>query len=206
MELRDKIRFRVGTLEDVDRLTELHFLCFDSREHLATLLGKPFIRDMYRWFVSSENNLTVCAYLDEKLLASSTVCRGLYHQRMFRENKRAAIRAFLRRPWLALHPQILRRVFLCFLGPNETEEFLSRQEDSVIHALKAIRPDHRGTGLSRWLNEEIFEICRQRGWQKVIAVIYEKNVAARRSAEKNGYKRIPLSADSGEKGVYMLEL
>ncbi len=200
-----EVVIRPGTPADVDRMTALHFLCFEPREHLATLLGRRFIRDMYGWFVASGKTFSVCACLGEELLGFSVVCLGPYHKLLFRERRKSAILGFVRHPWLFLHPEVVRRLFSRGSRSNGVDAYLALHPDAAIYALMAIRADHRRTSLNRRLNEFVFRECRARGWNKLLAIVYKDNVASRRASEKNGFKLTTLSAGSVDKVVYLLD-
>ncbi len=200
------LTFREATLEDVGDLARLHGLCFEPREHLAALLGESFVRAMYRWFVTSARCLTVCACLKGELVGFSTVCQGPYHRLLFRENLGATARALLGRPWILFLPEVVGRILFSIGRRDEIGALLAREPDAVIHALKAIRADYRGTEVNRRLHAEMVARCRQRGWKKLVAVLYRENTAGRRSAAKNGYREVALSADSGRKVVAILDL
>lgn len=206
MGLGARLTFRKGTREDVEELARLHALCFSSGEHLATLLGGSFVRTMYRWFVTSDRCLTVCACVNGEVVGFSIVCHGPYYSLLFRENLGQALRALLGRPWVFFHPEILRRLFFSVCRRDEVSALLAKEPAAAIHALKAIRADHRGTEVNRRLHAELVARCRERGWKKLVAVLYRKNAAVRRSAAKNGYKEVVLPADSGKKVIAVLDL
>lgn len=206
MGSRAELTFREGTLGDVSELARLHALCFQPREHLATLLGESFVRAKYRWFVTSERCLTVCACVGGQVVGFSTVCHGPYHRLLIRENLGEAIRAVLGRPWVLFRPEVLGRLLFSIGRRDEVGALLAREPNAAIHALKGIRADYRGTEVNRRLHAELVARCRERGWKKLVAVLYRENVVGRRSAAKNGYKEVDLSADSNRKVVAILDL
>lgn len=202
----EEVIIRPGTPADVERMTALHFLCFEPRDHLATLLGRRFIRDMYAWFVSSDKTFSFCACLGQDLLGFCTVCRGPYHKLLFRERRKSAMLGFLTHPWLFLHPEVVKRLLFRRNRSSGVDEYLATHPDAAIYAVMAIRADRRGTGLNLRLNEFVFRECRTRGWNKLLGIVYKDNIASRRSSEKSGFKLTSLSAGSDDKVVYLLDL
>ncbi|MEW6441248.1 MAG: GNAT family N-acetyltransferase [bacterium] len=181
---------RLATAADVDAMVRLHLQCFDAGAHLGTALGKSFLREVYRWFVTSPRTFGICCAEGGELIAFATVCQGPYHRLMFSENKRAALRAFLSHPWIALHPQVWARIFSRLSGSNEIERMLDSQEGAAHCGLLAVRPDYRRSGLAVTMNRFLFVEARKRGWRKLIGVIHADNIASIRATEKAGYVRI----------------
>lgn len=202
----EDVILRPGTPADVERMTALHFLCFEPRDHLATLLGRRFIRDMYAWFLSSDKTFSYCAWLSHELVGFSTVCLGPYHRLLFRQKRGSVILGLLAHPWLLFRPDVVKRLLLCRSRSNSVDDFLAAHPDAAIYAMMAIRTDRRGTGLNRRLNEIVVRECRVRGWNKLLAVVYKDNIASRKSSEKSGFRLSPLSAGSDDKVVYLLDL
>lgn len=198
--------FRPSVPEDLDAMVALHFRSFGAGEHLATVLGPRFIREMYRWFVTSPQGFGSCCYNGGELVAFATLCDGPYHRLMFTQNRRATLMAFLMRPWLAFHPGIWKRVLGLLRGPDEVERIMREHKDAVQCGLIAVHPDHRKTGLSMAMQRFLFEECRKRGWRKLVGTVYKSNAASRRMVASVGYEELPLKADSDDRVVILKRL
>ena len=183
------------TLEDLDDLVDLHFSCYTAETHLAVVLGRPFIRDLYRWLVTSDRAISLGVDEDRKLIGFVTIYNGPYHQVMFSRNKARTALAFLCRPWVIFHPQILKRAFRAFFKSGEHVEVLESDEEVAHCTLIGIRPEHRRGGVAHAMMERVLEECRVRRWRKLRAIIYKENTASRRMMDKLGFEEEDYSED-----------
>lgn len=194
------------SLEDLPQIVEIHFRCFKSEEHLATLLGRRFINRMYRWFAESSRAVSVCCEADGKIVGFATASDGPYYRLVLKENKMHALLAVLARPWLFLHPLLWKRFLSMARGTDELEQWIASQPNAGYCGLIAVKPEWRKAGAARAMNMFLFEEARKRGWASLVAVIYADNPASREMTEKLGYEPKSFQVESGRKVVMVKTL
>jgi len=183
---------REAGLRDVDDLVDLHFNCFDRKEHLALCLGKPFMRDAYKRFIMSDKAFSLVCESRQTLIGFLTVCIGQYHHLIFANNKISIIKAFLLRPWLVFHPEILRRGFNVVSQSDVPDKIRQNDKDIAHGGAIGIHHNYRRTGLAFTLIKEMIRKCYKRKWVRIRVVIYKDNVASRRMMKKLGFIETPL--------------
>jgi len=183
---------READLRDVNGLVELHYKCFGRKEHLALCLGKPFMRDAYKRFIMSDKVFTLVSESGQTLIGFLTVCNGQYHDLMFADNKISTIKAFLLRPWLAFHPEILKRGFKVLFRTDSADKLWQKEKDVAHGVAIGIHPNYRRMGLVIMMQKEMIRKCYERKWMKIRVGIHKNNVASRRMQEKLGFKETPL--------------
>lgn len=170
-------KVRVATERDIDSIVDIHFKCFSKREHIATLLGRTFIRDVYKWLVNSEDCLAIVACQNDRIVGYNTACNGHYHQLMFRHNKASAVKQFLIRPWLIFSKPIIRRAWGSFFNSDPIDDKLKVGTGLCHFAFIGILPEHRRFGVGQSLTIELMRACQKKGWDKVRVLVYNKNFA-----------------------------
>ncbi|MBC2713688.1 MAG: GNAT family N-acetyltransferase [Desulfobacteraceae bacterium] len=206
MEQSESLNVQVATIDDLDNLVELHFQCFNPKDHLIMVLGKSFMSDVYKWFLTSENVVVCEAEVNGKPIGFCVFCKGPYRKQIFSNNKLSVIRALLFRPWLVFHPQIWKTVIESFFGSEEIEEFLKKNAEFGHASLIGIHPDYRRGGYSRALSDKSFKKLYELGWQKIIGIAHKGNIASQRMMESFGFKRADLSVGAAELVVFTKEL
>jgi ribosomal protein S18 acetylase RimI-like enzyme len=123
----------------------------------------------------------------QNLIGFLTVCNGQYHHLIFSNNKISIIKAFLLRPWLVFHPEILRRCFNVVSQPDVPDNIRQNDKDIAYGVAIGVHHNYRRTGLAFTLLKEMIRKCYERKWMKIRVVIYENNVASRRMMKKLGF-------------------
>lgn len=191
---------------DLDNLVKLHYQCFKPNEHMIMVLGRSFVRDVYKWFLTSENIVISKAEVSGNLVGFIVSCKGPYRRQMFMNNKLSAIQAFLFRPWLVFHPKIIKGAIEVLSGSNKIGEILKKEGDFGHASLIGIHPDYRRSGYSMALIRETFNQLRDLGWKKLIGIAYEDNIASQHMMQKMGFKRTDLLADTPNLIAFTKEL
>lgn len=189
------MNIRAATIEDLDTLVALHYRCYTPKEHLAMVLGRSFMVDVYRWLLTSDKTLAMVAETEEGVIGILIVYNGLYHRHMFSHNKRSAVKAFVRRPWLIFNLQILKRCVRAFLMSDPLENSLKDDNDVAHISWVGVAPEYRRGGVAFALNQRMMQECCERNWLKLRAGIYSENTSSRRMYEKLGFKEVLLSPD-----------
>ena len=195
MESKESFVVRKPVIQDLDKLVDLYFDCYSPREHLGMCLGKSFMRDVFRWFMTSEQTFVLVADQNGRFLGFLTVCNGPYHKLMFVNNKRAAVKAFLLRPWIFFEPKVLGRFADALFKTDSLHDEEMSGSDIAHCSILGVHPKCRTGGVASVMIGEMVNECRRRRWMKMRAGIYKTNVASRRLMLKLGWKELPLSED-----------
>jgi ribosomal protein S18 acetylase RimI-like enzyme len=185
---------RKPRLNEVESLLELYLACYNSQQHLALCLGKSFMRDVFKWFITSDRTFTLVADQDGNFIGFLTVCNGQYHKLMFTNNKMSAIKALLVRPWVIFSPRILKRLARNFFRSDALDVILTGKD--IAHcSFIGVHPSWRSEGVASTMSREMIKECHKRKWNKIIAGVYKKNMVSRRLQLKLGFKEYPLSSN-----------
>jgi ribosomal protein S18 acetylase RimI-like enzyme len=203
MESKPSFAVRRPEIEDLDKLVDLYFSCYSPREHLAMCLGKSFMRDVFRWFLTSEQTFVLVADQNGKFLGFLTVCNGPYHKLMFLNNKKAAMKAFLLRPWILFDPKVLGRFADALFKSDSLHDGEMSGSDIAHCSILGVHPQCRTGGVASIMIGEMVKECGRRKWTKMRAAIYKTNMASRRLMLKLGWEELPLSK---EKVISVLNL
>lgn len=181
-----KISIGPATPADIASLTALHLAIFSKIEHLALKLGRPFIRAVYRWFVTSPGTLVLVARHGDRLVGFTAFSDRPYNMPMLRACKWQVLLGLLRRPWLMLRPDWLYRLASHCL----TKKGRSLGKVAQI-AFTGIAADLQGQGLGRALKHASIEVCREWGAETVVTGVLRENVQARVLNESAGFLEVP---------------
>ncbi len=191
---------------DIPQMVEIHFRCYEPDEHVATLLGRRFIRRMYRWFSESGRALSVCCEADGRIVGFATASDGPYHRLVLKENRVPALLAILARPWLLFHAVLWKRFSMLARGADELEQWIASQPRAAYCGLIAVEPEWRREGVASAMNMLLFEEARKRGWTSLVAVIYADNTGSREMTARLGFEEEPFRVESGRKVVVVKRL
>jgi len=181
-----KVRISPATHADVAMLTALHLACFSEDEHFALMLGQPFIRAVYQWFVTSPGTLVLAARLGDRLVGLTAFSDRPYNLPMLRACKWQALLGLLSRPWLILRLDWLRRLAALLLLRKPP----SPQQVAQI-AFTGIAPGFQGHGIGRALKLASIQACREWGVGSVITGVRAENLRARALNEQAGFVEVP---------------
>lgn len=59
---------RKATIQDVNKLTELHCLSFKPKDHIPVLLGRRYVRATYVWLVTSGMSYVLVAEAEDRIV------------------------------------------------------------------------------------------------------------------------------------------
>ena len=199
-----EVKIRKATVSDLKQLVDLHYMSFTPREHLAMLLGRNFIQDIYRWFITSSETFTIVAEVDSRVVGMANGCDRRYDTAMIQHARRSAITGFLKHPWLILHPEFVKLALGKLLDRDVADPLAYRQKDTANLAFVAVDVSMRGYGVANRLLIEAKRTALQRGKKFLWAAVYSNNTVSKRTFEKAGfrqregveiYRRIFMEAD-----------
>jgi len=101
LHIGDAMNIRPLKMEHLDAVTAIHVERFPNSR--STQLGKPFLRKMYRWFITNQPDLALVATIDDQVVGFAVGSIGGYGRRVFRY-------ALLQVAWgLVSHPKLPQR-------------------------------------------------------------------------------------------------
>jgi ribosomal protein S18 acetylase RimI-like enzyme len=200
MNIKD-LSITFATPDDVDALVALHIKCFSKETSLALSLGEPFMRAALEWFVTDAQTYVLVARQGREIVGYTALAEKPFNVSMLRAGKREAIKKLLRKPWLALQPELMLHVF--------QKAFLFRKNRStakVTHiAFTAVEPHLQGLGIGKALKKEAIRVCRERGMARIVTGVRRNNLRGRALNESAGFIEVP-ELSTGDLSYYSLDL
>jgi ribosomal protein S18 acetylase RimI-like enzyme len=184
----EKIQITFATLEDVEALVALHYRCFPKNEHIAMRFGKPFILSTYRWFITSSETFVVIAEQDDRLVGFQTVSEGPYNAPMLRASWREALIGLMLHPWLAFHPELLRRL-LSLLFRQHKDNLDGNQVAEL--AFIGVDPQVQGMGIGKALVIAAIHACREHGMSAITTGVRRQNARSLAMLKNAGLIEVP---------------
>lgn len=146
---------RTMAVTDLDTVVDLHCDRFpDSR---STSLGRPFVRQMYRWFLIHEPALALVSEIDGRVEGFITGSRGGYGRRVFRFALPQVAWGLLRNPGLLFrrgtfllwqsYAKALMPGAVSSAAPASSDPPSETAVDRVSVASVAVSRPHSGEGL-----------------------------------------------------------
>jgi ribosomal protein S18 acetylase RimI-like enzyme len=172
--------------EDLEALVALHLTCFTEKEHAAIALGTPFIRDAFRWFITSLDTHTLVARLDGRIVGYTTLSNRPYRIPLLRACARSVFVGLLRRPSLAMRPEWAER----FSPSTHSRPGIGTRAMAQI-AFTGIAPELQGAGIGHILKETSIKVCRSWGVRGVLTGVRHDNLRAKALNMRFGFKERP---------------
>lgn len=182
----EKVWITPATPADLPSLVELHLACFSEDEHFALKLGRPFLRAAYRWFLTSPGTLVLVARVGKRLAGFTALADHPYNLPMLRACKWQALMGLLRRPWLILRPDWLRRLTSTLISSR-----VQHRKKTAQIAFTGVALDVQGRGIGRALKLASIQTCRGWGVAAVITGVRRMNTRAKAMNERAGFVEVP---------------
>jgi ribosomal protein S18 acetylase RimI-like enzyme len=181
------IRITFATPEDVDALVSIHFKCFSKESSLAFSLGESFMRAAFEWFVTDAQTYVLVARQGNDVVGFTALAEKPFNIPMLRAGKWEALHRLIRKPWLALQPELLTHLLHKALLHRK-----NRPAKKVAHiAFTAVEPQLQGLGIGKALKKETIRICRERGMTRIVTGVRRKNLGGRALNESVGFVEVP---------------
>lgn len=182
----DKVTIRLATLNDVDKLTDLHCRSFGPKEHVPMMLGRNYVKASYKWQVSSELTYVLMAEYEGKLAGLVAVCDRSFTKEMFIACLPEFIYSLLLKPKLLLNKMLWTRLFR---SPDIAEG--SRRKIAIPGfaqmTIGAVDQSFRGKGIFTELVQATKKWSQQRGSKAIRAGVYKTNQSSRQVFVKSGW-------------------
>jgi ribosomal protein S18 acetylase RimI-like enzyme len=184
----NKIQISYATLEDVESLVALHYMCFSKKDHIAIRFGKPFIVSTYRWFLTSPETFVLIAKQGESLVGFASASERPYDAPMLRAGWREALIGLLFHPWLAFHPELVTRLLRLLFRQNK-DIHVSDQDAQL--AFIGVDSNFQGMGIGKTLLIAAIRACRERGMSALSAGVKRQNVRSLAMFTDAGFVEVP---------------
>ena len=190
MSERVPFAVRPATVDDIDRLTELHLANFTPDEHALLLLGERFLRCTYRWLVTSGESYIVVAEHDGLLIALNAVCDGPYAKSLLLSCIGELFLCCARNPLLmfrkVLWGRLIRRRRLSgHWRKVESYPGIARMWFGTVDSR------FRGQEVITELIKAVKDHSRERGSRALLTGAYRENTPAHRVLRKTGWIELP---------------
>jgi len=177
---------------DVSAVVQIHTEGFPNSR--STKLGKPFLRKMYRWFLSNYPDLAIVAAADGQLLGFVTGGIGGSSSRIFRYAFLEIVWGFLRHPGLFLQAGMFEawRAYLAALAPWRGRAAPAAQPapapvKATLDSI-AVSNHARGKNVGQALVGAFEDAARRQGATYLRLGVEYDNTAARRLYETCGWE------------------
>jgi ribosomal protein S18 acetylase RimI-like enzyme len=171
------IALRLAAPRDVPRLVSLHFAVFDHSTHLATMLGRRFIKRCYDWYVGAGKGFVVVAEDSTGIVGLCAFNEGTYY-RVFRANVVTAMWALALRPLVLTRAPVWGRISALLhrvIAPRVQKQGASGTRACL--ALLAVHPSARGRKIAQDVVNEGITQCAANGWVAVDTSVHLGNSA-----------------------------
>jgi ribosomal protein S18 acetylase RimI-like enzyme len=187
---------RAARPEDVDRLTELHWQAFGPDEHVPVILGKGYVRAMYRWHIRSQEAILLVAEQEGQIVGLLGACDRPYTWPMFRACFGELLRSLCSDPLLLVDRRLWQRMLRQREPSCKRASRTIRYPRSARVTFAAVDSRYRGRGVFPALVEAIRAASQVRGHRAMLVGVYRSNPASRKAFVKEGWCQVPELATS----------
>jgi|APTNR8051073442_1049403.scaffolds.fasta_scaffold02574_2 ribosomal protein S18 acetylase RimI-like enzyme len=195
------MEIKIGIPEDIEKIAICHRAAFPKS--LSSALGLDYVKVMLMWYLSTEQ--TFLFYIEESGNCIG-YCGGMIRKAtggygsassMAQFSFRAAVKGFLKKPWLLFHPEVRGKYRFIFrnivnrfkkVTPNlNPGRRISNIEPTASLVVIGVKPAYQGKGYGSMLLQEFERITLERGLKKMLLSVRTDNVQAIKSYSKNGW-------------------
>lgn len=196
--------FIAATHKDLPRLAECHRAAFPNT--LSTAMGQKYVEKMLEWYLVDDHAFI---FLLEEGNQCVGYCGGMKNEgigrmgsasSMIQHSYNQAVKIFLKRPWLLLHPEFFPKYKLArrnvwkrirkWFGNSEKivpGENLQRQEPHIGLIVIGVHQKFQGKGCGSMLLQEFERTSRSLGYNKMMLTVKSDNEQAIKSYLRNGW-------------------
>jgi ribosomal protein S18 acetylase RimI-like enzyme len=188
---------KAASFHDLSKIAHCHCVAFPTS--LASALGEDYVRFMTGWYISTSNTFLFFAEEEGRCIG---YCGGMMKtiwgigsaSSMAQYSFNAAVKAFMKRPWLLFHREI-RKKYQFILKNLFSKIFRKKNEGDTTVVFEpyvglvviGVDPAYQGRGYGSALLQEFEKITHQKGLKKMILTVKSDNVGAIKSYIKNGW-------------------
>lgn len=207
------IRIVQATFEDISRLAQCHRAAFPKT--LSTAMGQKYVEKMLEWYMVDERAFIFL--LEENgqcvgycgCLKSDGTARFGSASSMIQYSYNLAVKTFLSRPWLFLHPEFLRKYKLALRNVvKRLRKMMGVGEQAVSvpsHTLPephtgliaiGVDPKVQGKRYGSLLLQEFERRSIALGFHKMMLTVRTDNYQAIKSYSRNGWIKVKVESNS----------
>jgi len=179
-------------LPDIKAAARLHCQAFPHSR--STKLGRPYVRKMFRWFITHQPGLSLIARRDGVIVGYVMGAVGGYGRKLFRYAFFEVLLGLLIHPnlWFQSETFLLWRSYLKGLFPQKASNPAQAAETPILvrAALAGIGvdPEQQGGGIGSSLVAAFEDAARELGVGKLTLSVETDNVNARRLYDRHGWR------------------
>lgn len=204
---------RNADIGDLKAISQCHIKAFPTS--LSSAMGPAYLCKMFEWYLVDSRAFL---FLIEEDGVCCGYCGGLNYDgasqigsasSMIQHSFNAAIKAFMLRPWLLIHPEfvskyklvgknVYRRIRKLLMGssiPASTNTGLPPEPHTSLIVI-GVHPDFQSKGYGTLLLREFELRALQSGHMKLSLTVKSDNYQALRAYQKNGWKTMNVSRNS----------
>ena len=178
-------------LMDIKAAARLHCQAFPHSR--STKLGRPYVRKMFRWFVTHQPGLSLVARQDGEVVGYVVGAVGGYGRKLFRYAFFEVLLGLAIHPglWFQSKTFLLWRSYLKGLFPQKTSNQVQLEDGLVVvrAALAGIGvdPERQGQGIGSLLVAAFEDSAKELGVHKLTLSVDKDNLNARRLYDRHGW-------------------
>jgi hypothetical protein len=187
----ETITIRLATNNDIEKMADLHCSSFGPEDHVPVLLGRNYIKAMYRWKVNGKEAYTLVAESHGLIVGLVAVCDRSFTLPMFKACFPEFIKSIIKKPSILFDRSLWRRFFRRSDNSNNRGEHSENQSGIAQMIIGVVDSAFRGRGVFAELIESTKAVSKSRGSKAIRAGIYKNNSSSRRVFIKSGWIELP---------------
>jgi RimJ/RimL family protein N-acetyltransferase len=190
MTQNKSVFIRLVTLNDLEKVTDLHLASFRPEDHVPVILGPRYVKAIYRWQTRSPEAYTLVAEIDGKIVGLIGICDKPYARPMFIACIGEFIMSLLKKPTLLFQGKLWSRL----LRDSKTSpkgKMIAGHSGMAQMTSGAVLADYRGNGVFPALVDATKSFSKARGSRAIRTGIYKANMSSRRVFIKCGWIETP---------------
>ncbi len=191
MENAFNLVIRFAKPEDITELVELHCRSFTPEQHVPVVIGKHYIKAIFKWILQNPLTYAFVAEENHRLIGYICVCDHAYSSRMFLACLPDFIKSVIRNPKL-IGSKLLWKRFLRREGyKDEKAKMIASHPGLTYIMFGAVDGNARGKGVYIELYNAVKKYSVTRGARALRGDVYKHNSVMRRVKEKDHWIEIP---------------
>ncbi|HNR73212.1 MAG TPA: GNAT family N-acetyltransferase [Cyclobacteriaceae bacterium] len=207
------IRIVQATANDLPRLAACHRQAFSKA--LSSAMGQAYVEKMLEWYLVDDRAFIFLLEEDSQCVG---YCGGLRFDAsgragsassMIQHSYNLAVKTFLKRPWLFVHPEFFSKYWLAIKNVHKRVKKLVgiKEKVSRVHSTEVnephtglvvigVDPRVQGKGYGSRLLQEFEKVSAAMHYQKMKLTVRTNNEQAIRSYLRNGWKTTKVDGPS----------